>query len=306
MNKVLVIGASGFVGKNLAKQLLADGYTVRCLARTPSKIQDLAEIGCEVVKGDILDKKTLQHALHTMDAVYVSIHTLRSQEANTGSKNFMDAELLGLKNVLDACRINQVNRIIYLTFLGVSPDAESTWIKGRWEGEQLLLKSGLQVTAIRPGMIVGLGGQGFDSVVTNAKKKQATILGAGTNKMIPIAISDLVYYLTGVLEEERSFGECFNVGNDEQLTMHQMIDMVAEILGNPHPKKRHIPLSVLRVLAPLIERISKMSKGAIKGSMDSMRIELTGNTSAIRTILPAKLLTFREASEKVLKQTNEI
>ena len=82
MKKILVIGASGFVGRYLTRQLLADGYRVRCLARNPDKVKDLAYSGCEIVQGDVTDRSSIEQALDSMDAVYVSIHTLAPQHAN--------------------------------------------------------------------------------------------------------------------------------------------------------------------------------------------------------------------------------
>lgn len=68
MKKILVIGESGFVGGHVAQAMLADGYPVRCLARNPAKIQKLADAGCEIVPGDMLDPASLQRALASVDA----------------------------------------------------------------------------------------------------------------------------------------------------------------------------------------------------------------------------------------------
>ena len=69
MKKILVIGASGFVGGYLTRQLLLEGYQVHCLARTPDKLKELATLGCEIVKGDFTDAISVQQAIASMDAV---------------------------------------------------------------------------------------------------------------------------------------------------------------------------------------------------------------------------------------------
>lgn len=104
MKDILVIGASGFVGSYLVHQLVGDGYRVRCLARNPDKLQDLAGIGCEIVKGDISDLATIEQALISIDAVYISIHTLAPQHTHTAELGFMDIEMNGLHNVVEGCR----------------------------------------------------------------------------------------------------------------------------------------------------------------------------------------------------------
>ena len=121
MKKVLVIGASGFVGRRVAQALLAEGYEVRCLARNPARIQDLAEAGCEIVQGDISDLASMQRALESVQAAYISIHTLSPQQANTAGQGFMEIERNGLQNIVTACRTHGVRRLIYVTSLGIAP-----------------------------------------------------------------------------------------------------------------------------------------------------------------------------------------
>jgi uncharacterized protein YbjT (DUF2867 family) len=300
MKKVLVIGASGFVGRPLAKALLAEGHAVRCLARNPSKIHDLAAAGCEVVQGDIADLASLRLASKSVEAVYISIHTLSPQPANTAGKGFMDVEFDGLRNILTACRANGVRRLIYITFLGMKADSRSAWVRERAKAEQFLFGSGLDVTVIRPGQIVGKGGHGFNMMVSQAGKSPAIVMGNGTKKWRNIALGDLVYYLVGVLDEPRAYGQTYDVGCDDILTYNQMIDMTAEVLGRRPPTKIHLPLPLLSACSGLIERITKLPTGAIKGLIDSMDSDAIGNAMPIRAILPRPPQTYRQALERAL------
>ncbi len=206
MKKILVIGSSGFVGGQVARALLARGYAVRCLARTPAKVRDLAALGGEVVRGDMSDLASMQRALAAVDAAYIAVHTLSPQPGDTAGQCFMDVEMQGVRNIVAACRTNGVRRLLYVTFLGTAPDGPSAWGRGRWETEQWLLQSGLAVTVIRPGQIVGAGGQGFDMLVAQARRSTAIIMGSGQQKFRTIALDDLVYYLVGVLDDPRAHG----------------------------------------------------------------------------------------------------
>jgi len=300
MKKTLVIGASGFVGKPVALALLAGGYEVGCLARSPAKVQDLAQAGCEVVQGDISDLASMRNALKSVDAAYVSIHTLSPQPASTAGQGFMDVERNGLENIVTACRANSVRRLIYVTFLGISPDSPSAWVRGRWEAEQFLLNSGLDVTCIRPAQIVGVGGQGFNMMVANAGKSVALTMAPARQKMRNIALDDLVYYLVGVLDDPRAYGQCYDVGCDDVLTNDQMMDVAADVLGRNHPAKIHIPPALLGTLSPLIERLSKLPAGAIKGIVDSLGTDSVGDPAPIRLILPRPPLSYRQAVELAL------
>jgi uncharacterized protein YbjT (DUF2867 family) len=83
MTKLLIIGASGFVGRRLAQALLSERYAVRCLARHLAKVQELATNGAEIVQGDISDPTSMHRALESVQAAYISIHTLSPQHAST-------------------------------------------------------------------------------------------------------------------------------------------------------------------------------------------------------------------------------
>lgn len=304
MKKILVIGASGFIGGYLTNQLLAEGYTVRCLARSPEKLKELAERGCEIVKGDFTDPTSVQNALDSIDAVYVSIHTLAPQNKSTANQGFMDIEMDALKNIMKGCKVHGIHRLIYVTAIGITADAKDAWNLGRWKTQQYLLNSGLNVTVIQPGMIVGIGGQGFNMVLANAKKRLAIVIGNGKNKFRTIAIDDLVYNLIGVLNEPKAFGQCYEVGSDDVLTGNQLIDEAADVLNNPHPRKIHIPLGILRLIAPLIERITKSPKGAIRGAIGGIGADLIGDSSAIRKLFARQHLNYKQAVLQALKVYN--
>ena len=299
MRTILVIGASGFVGRHLTRALLAEGNAVRCLARDPARVQDLAALGGEVVTGDFSDPASLTRALDGVDAVYVSIHTLSPQPGSSVGRRFMEVELEGLENIVTACRAQGLSRLIDVTSLGIAAEASSEWLRERWRAEQFLLGSGLDVTIIRPGIIVGAGGQGFGMMASQANKPVAVGLG-GQQKMRAIAVDDLVSYLVGVLDDPRSYGHCYDVGNDDVLTNGEMLDVVAGVLGRRPPLKLKIPRALVGLFAPVIERAVKLPPGAIRGFLDSGDADMGGDPMPIRALLPQPLLSFRQAAERAL------
>lgn len=295
MKRILVIGASGFVGSHVARTLLAVGYAVRGVARQVDKMQELAAAGGEIVPGDMADATAMQRVVAGVEAVYIAVHTLSPQPGSTAAQGFMDVELAGLQHIVAACQAHGVRRVVYVTFLGAAPDAPSAWVRGRWQAEQFLLGSGLDVTIIRPGQIVGLGGQGFRMMVGQAKSRVAFVLGSGEQKFRNIAVGDLVYYLVGVLDDPRTYGQAYDVGSDEVLTYNQMIDLGADVLGRPHPTKLHLPPALVGTFSSLIERITKLPKGAIKGMLDSTKADMVSDPAPIRALLPRPPLPYRQA-----------
>lgn len=300
MQRILVIGSSGFVGRPVARALLAGGHAIRCLARDPAKVRDLAALGGEVIRGDMTDPASMRRATDGVDAAYIAVHTLSPQGTDTAGQGFMDVELRGVRNIVAACRANGVRRLIYVTFLGTAPDGPSAWARGRWEAEQVLLQSGLDVTIIRPGQIVGAGGQGFDMLAAQARRSTALVLGSGRQKFRTIALDDLVYYLVGVLDDPRANGHGYDVGSDDILTTDQMIDAAADVLGRKPPRKIHIPRALLGALAPLAERLTRVPKGALSDFLGGAETDLIGDPAPIRAILPRTPLPYRRAAERAL------
>lgn len=302
MSTILVIGASGFVGGRLARKLRTDGHAVRCLARDPARVAELAALGCEVVRGDIADAAGVRGAMIGVSAVYISIHTLSPQPGVGRDARFMDAETIGITNVLSACGSLGVRRIVYVTSLGIAPDARSEWLRERWKTEQLLLgSSDADATVIRPGMIVGRGGRGFDTAASQARRRIAFVLGRKGPSFRTIAIDDLIAYLLDVLDEPRTFGQRYDVGSDDVLSMRETVDAVATILGRKSPIKLGIPLGSLAALATPIERIAKVPRGVIRGFIDSASSHNAGDPSPIRAVFPRSLLSFHKAAERALK-----
>ncbi|MEJ7661783.1 MAG: hypothetical protein WKG07_20490 [Hymenobacter sp.] len=132
-------------------------------------------------------------------------------------------------------------------------------------------------------------------MVGQARGRFAVVLGSGQQRFRNIAVADLVYYLVGVLDDPRTYGQAYDVGSDEVLTYNQMIDVGADVLGRLHPRKIHLPLGLLRFFAPLIERAGKLPPGAMRGMVDSAKTDLVGDPAPIRAVLPRPPLPYRQA-----------
>ena len=141
-------------------------------------------------------------------------------------------------------------------------------------------------------------------MVSQASKSVAITLGNGQQKWRNIALDDLVYYLAGVLSDPRSNGQCYDVGCDDILTNDQMIDITADVLSRKHPLKIHLPGPILSALAPLIERMSKLPRGSIRGLLDGMKADAIGDPMPIRALLPRPPLPYRKAVEQALLKIN--
>ena len=118
--------------------------------------------------------------------------------------------------------------------------------------------------------------------------------------MRTVALDDLVYYLVGVLGDPRTFGCAYDVGSDDVLTTDEMTDIAAACLGRRHPVKVHLPRALLGLVAPLIERAGRLPRGAFRGLVDSLPVDMSGDPTPLRAILGRPPLSYRQAVARAL------
>lgn len=293
---VLVMGATGFVGRRVVAALREEGRVVRCLARTPERAQDLVADGVSVVPGDMLDQGAVARAVEGVSAVIVCVHTISPQAASAHGQGFMDVESEGLRHVVAACNESGVSRVMYVTSIGVDEHATSSWLRGRWQTEQALFQSGLDVTVLRPGMIVGRGGDGFSVVARGAKSRFTMAMAGPRQKFRTIAVDDLAADLVDLIDLPSAVGRAFDVGSDDVLSMAEMTRIAAESIGRRPGVILFVPGRLIRLLAPLVERIAHVPRGAISGFVgEGAREDMTGNPDAVRVILGRTDRPYRQA-----------
>jgi uncharacterized protein YbjT (DUF2867 family) len=293
---VLVIGATGFLGRRVVAALQDEGRSVRCLARTPEKAADLTTAGAVIVKGDMLDAESVEAAVDGVSAVIVCVHTISPQGAAGAEQGFMDVEAEGLRHVATACTKHGVGRVLYVTSIGVAEHAPSSWLRGRWQTEKELLSSGLDVTIIRPGMIVGRGGDGFGIVARAATKRFAVSIAGPRQKFRTVAVDDLAHDIVDLIDIPGAAGAVLEVGSDDVLTMREMAEVAAASIGRRPGITLFIPGGLIRGLAPLVERVAKVPHGAIAGFVgDATQDDMVGDPSSLRALLGRSDRPFREA-----------
>jgi uncharacterized protein YbjT (DUF2867 family) len=304
---VLVIGATGFVGRRVVSALLADGHRVRCLARDPRRATAPLDDRVDVVRGDMLAADTVATAARGVRAVIVCVHTLSPQTGRQAGHDFVDVEAAGAANIIDACRANNVRRLLYVTSIGVAPDSRNSWLRGRARIEKTLFTSGLDVTVLRPGMIVGHGGDGFGMVERGARRRVAVLLSSRRQRFRTVAVDELAGQIVALLDEPRSFGPPFDVGSDDVLTVDEMLDLAAEHLDRPHPTKIHLPRGAIARIAPVIERAARMPPGAIRGFVgEGSDADMIGDPTAIRALLAQPPQPFHQAMAQALREGTHV
>jgi uncharacterized protein YbjT (DUF2867 family) len=156
---VLVAGATGYVGRRLVPQLEQQQLMLRCLARDPAKLRPLVASSIEVVRGDVLERSSLDAALAGVTTAYYLVHLM------SGSRDFERDDRQAAMNFANAARDNGIARIIYLGGLGDDHDPKlSPHLRSRHEVGQVLRDSGVETIEFRASLVVGAGSLSFDLV----------------------------------------------------------------------------------------------------------------------------------------------
>lgn len=282
--KVLVTGASGFIGRRLCPALLDEGHQVRAMTRQP----DAYEGAGEAVRGDVHVPETLAGALAGCDAAYYMVHSL-------GEEDFERRDADAARAFASAAAEAGIEQIIYLGGLGDDSDQLSAHLRSRREVESLLGSAGVPVTVLRAGIIVGHGGISWEITRQLVEKLPAMITPRWVRtRTQPIAVADVTRYLVGVLSESRARGRAFDVGGSEVLRYVEMMRRVAAIEG------RHLFVKTVPLLSP---RLSSMWLGLVtdvdvqtgRSLIDSMTNEVVVRDTSIRSLIPFEPMDYDQA-----------
>jgi len=236
--KVLVTGATGYIGGRLVQPLLDSGYAVRVMVRDPDRLQGRSWSNrVDIIMGDVFKPETLSDAMHGTTAAYYLIHSMSS------SDDFHQRDLIAAKNFGNAAKVSGVNRIIYLGGLGDPNSNLSEHLKSRQDTGRALAASGVSLTEFRAAIIVGSGSISFEMIRYLTERIPIMICPRWVfTRVQPLAINDVLAYLTTALEVPDSSGKVIEIGGAEVITYGDMMMGYAKERGL---KRILVPVPVL-------------------------------------------------------------
>lgn len=282
--RVLVAGASGFVGSRLCPALVDEGHEVIAMTRQPDTYSGAGT----PIGADVHDEKSVTAASTGCDAAYYLVHSLSDAE-------FEDRDAKAARGFARAASSAGLRRIIYLGGLGDDADELSMHLRSRREVEGLLGSTGIPVVTLRAGIIVGHGGISWEITRQLVEHLPAMVTPRWVRtRTQPIAVADVVRYLLGVLEAPVDGSRSFDIGGPDVLQYVDMLRRVADIEGR-RMLVVPVPLLTPRLSSRWLSLVTNVDTQTGRSLIDSMSNEVVVRDAAIRDLVPFEPLGYDQA-----------
>ena len=244
--KVLVVGATGVLGRAVVRRLLAAGVVVRALTRTPEHAADLAQQGAEVVKGDLLDAVSLERACVGTDRVLASAHSLLGRGRYRSDR----VDGAGHRALIDAARAAGVERFVYTSAANASQGHPVDFFRTKAAIEEYLRTSGIAHVILRPTAFMEQHVHEFNGKSVLATGR-ARLIGSGEKKRNFVAADDVAQYAVLALTAEPIPSQLIEVGGPANFTNREIAELYARTAG--------IELHISRVPAPVARSLGLLA-----------------------------------------------
>ncbi len=296
--RVLLTGASGYVGGRLLPRLERRGLRVRCLARRPQFLAPRVGPGTEIVEGDVLRPETLARALSEVHTAYYLIHSMGS----SSREGFERQDRIAAENFGRAAREAGVERIVYLGGLGREDEDLSAHLRSRHEVGRVLRDAGVNVIEFRASIVIGSGSLSFEMIRSLVDRLPVMVTPKWVRIVAqPIAIEDLLDYLELALDSEAQESRIYEIGGSDRVSY-------AELMGE---YARHRGLRRLMIPVPVLTpRLSSLWLGLVtplyarvgRKLIDSISHETVVHDDRALRDFPVEPVGVREAITRSLDQ----
>lgn len=296
---VLVTGATGFVGGRLVTALLDADHDVSVLVRDRSRYDGPDDVS--VFEGNVLEQGSFESALAGVDTAYYLIHSMGA------GKGFEERDRRGGQNFERAASAAGVDRVIYLSGLGADEDDLSAHLRSRREVERVLADGRYQLTVLRAAIIVGDGSASFRMVRQLSSRLPVMITPRWVRTRVqPIAISDVIGYLVGVLDVADTAGGTYEIGGPEVLTYREMLVETGQVLSGREPFVLPVPFLTPRLSAYWVDLVTDVPAGVAYPLIDGMANDVVVTDDRIRSLVPIDLTPYETAVRRALgEETTE-
>jgi uncharacterized protein YbjT (DUF2867 family) len=296
MARILVTGATGFIGKRLVGALVEAGHDVKAMTRHPETYDGPGR----PVRGDVGERASLTEPLEDVDVAYYLVHSLDNTD-------FEERDADAARMFAKVAEKTGVEQIVYLCGLGNEHNgALSAHLRSRREVEGLLGSTGIPVTVLRAAIVVGKGGISWEMTRQLVKKLPAMVVPkwVGTRTQ-PIGIDDVVSYLVGVAGNEKAMGQVFEIGGPEVLTYGEMLQQAAMVMNGRELPVVQVPVLTPRLSSYWLALVTDVDLTTGRNLIDSMGTEVVVTDDAIKDVVPLDLASYQETVRRALEDDRQ-
>lgn len=303
MKKILLTGATGYIGKRLLPVLVKKGYHVVCCVRDKNRFSPPEPLrkSIEVVEVDFLDKKTLDNIPDDIDGAYYLMHSMST------SAQYEKLEQEAARNFREALDKNKVRHVVYLSGI-VNEESLSRHLTSRKAVEAELGRGKYHLTTLRAGIIIGSGSASFEIIRDLVEKLPVMIAPKWLNtRCQPIAIKDVIAFLEKTLFEKKTYDQNFDIGGPDILTYKEMLLEFARVRG----LKRRI--GIVPVMTPKLSSywlyfITSTSYRLATSLVSSMKVEVVARNDEINHLLDVTPMDYETSLRRTFSaiETNEV
>lgn len=301
--RILLTGATGYIGKRLLPVLARQGHFVYCCVRDPSRLEisDSISDNVEIIECDLLDRESLRDLPVAIDVAYYLVHSMSS------TSEYEELERQCAVNFTDAIGHTEVKQVIYLGGM-INDDELSKHLASRKRVEEILGEGRYHFTSLRAGIVIGSGSASFEIIRDLVEKLPIMVAPKWINtKCQPIGISDVITALVRTALNEQTFDRNFDIGGPDILTYKAMMMGFARVRGL---KRRIISVPVMtpRLSSYWLYFVTSTTYTLAVALVNSMKVDVVSRNDDIHDILEITPLTYeaalRRAFDKI--ESNEI
>ena len=290
--KLLVAGATGYIGRLLSLELAAAGRDVRCVARSPERARDLADAGCEVMRADMLEPATLAPALEGVSVAYYLVHSM-GRGASDG--DFASRDHAAAENFAQAANDAGIELIVYL---GGLTEGGSAHLTSRHDTATTLQDSGVPVTYFRAAAVIGSGSESFRLVLYLVRRLPVMVTPRWTSTNTqPIAIADVLRYLMEAPDVPDAHGREIEIGGPDVTTYAGMMDACAEAIGIGARRRLPVPVLTPRLSSLWVGLVTPVDVGVARPLIEGATSETIVRDPKGMELFQVSPVTLAEAME---------
>ncbi|MDH3488844.1 MAG: NAD(P)H-binding protein [Nitrosopumilus sp.] len=293
---ILVTGATGFIGSRLISLLSESGYTVTGLSR--KKIPDTKNV--KYVQADVFDIDQLTNAMNGIEVAYYLLHSMEGSKSEW--KEFASREKIQAQNFLKAATKSGVKRIIYLGGLVNDSLELSPHMKSRKEVGEILASKNIPVTELRASLIIGAQGGSYAMLRYLVERLRIMVCPSWVKSIAqPIAVDDVIYYLSECLKKPETLGKIFEIGGPDRMTYEELMRVYSAYL-NKNLFVLQIPFLTTRLSSYWVDLITPVKASLARPLIDSLVHDTVVTNNEITKIIPLRLKSVRESIDIATKE----